>query len=1301
MNGLNHKSTDYPTLSAVALSSREDHKRMHWQAVFALLLAFIVLLCSTNTFAQKISQGTGGLWSSTSTWGGSIPTSGDDVTINTGTTVTADFTNTSIAACSCKSITIIGTLVNNTIGSGGTLAVYGNWDNSLGVYTPGTRSVTFYASSPSTILAGGTGVGKAFWTVIQASGTVSQLDDIKVDGNWNLSGGTWNVNTHDVYVTRNITIQSSATFMPTANTVYMQGGPNASLEMYGDNYFRGLVIDKSPNTATLGNNIQVNSQLTITSGSTLDVGGNYYVHLEGGWQNNGTFVHGTGSVVCEGAGPQLFNGSTITEFYDLHIENTSGLQTASVNLGQNVKVANTLFLTQGWIKTNSGFKVTMNSGSSISGGSQSSYVDGNLEWMYGLGNVSKNFPVGDNAWYAPIIADFANVSSPGGVTGSTTGSAHPNVNTSGISSSQDVQRFWTLIADGSFGFTGNYNVTPYWVASDQNSFTYSTAYIAKYNAGWSGLQVATSPQTDHCTGTFNGLGDYQVGNQSCTVVASISPSSPSMIYGGNVALIGIPSGGNGPYTHLWSGSGAGYLTPGTGISTPTFSGAPVGTYQLTYTVTDNGGCTASSSVTVSVAPKAIVGSITASNKVYDGNTSATITGRTLSGVIGSDAVSYTGGTATFSDKNVANGKTVTGTGLTLTGADASNYTVNGTATTTANITPLPITGNITASNKVYDGNTSATITSRTLSGVIGSDAVSYTGGTATFSDKNVANGKTVTGTGLTLTGADATNYTVNGTATTTANITPLPITGNFTASNKVYDGNTSATITSRTLTGVIGSDAVSYTGGTATFSDKNVANGKTVTGTGFTLTGTSANNYTVNGTATTTANITPLGITGNITASDKVYDGNTSATITSRTLTGVIGGDAVSYTGGTATFSDPNVGTGKTVTGTGLGLTGSSAGNYTVNSTATTTANITGSQSSYCNGNYLYLAEDDIDVHQITLQDGCIHSNNLVQFENPQSGHHGNVYAVNEIQVGPNVEFWGDVQAPYLNIHNNAVIHGNRSTSAVSNVTLPSFSFSNSSTTDYTVARNGTGSLAPCTRRNVTVQSGGTLTLTAAGIYNFRTLDIQNGAKLVVNVTNGAVEIRLTVDLHFQQNSTISFIPTSTTDVDGSYLLTFNKLGPATVNLENNCRVLGIINAPSAQVHLNNSSRFRGHITAHDVKAENNVTALYHSSSYPLPKASFQQGEEMVAAKQFELQQNYPNPFNPTTTIQYYLPNDQQVTLRVFDFYGREVTTLVNSTQTAGNYTVQFDAKDLPSGTYVCRLESDGVAVSRVMTLMK
>src|SRR5262249_858758 len=163
---------------------------------------------------------------------------------------------------------------------------------------------------------------------------------------------------------------------------------------------------------------------------------------------------------------------------------------------------------------------------------------------------------------------------------------------------------------------------------------------------------------------------------------------------------------------------------------------------------------------------------------------------------------------------------------------------------------------------------------------------------------------------------------------TTANISARHITGAFTASDKAYDGTTAATVLTRSTVGDVG--GVSLTGGTATFADKNVGTGKTVTLTGASLSGPDARNYILDSVARTKGNIAVLHITGAFTASDKIYDGTTAATVLTRSTVGDVGG--VSLIGGTATFDDKNVGTGKTVTLTGATLAGSEASNYFLDS---------------------------------------------------------------------------------------------------------------------------------------------------------------------------------------------------------------------------------------------------------------------------------------------------------------------------------------------------------------------------------
>ncbi len=85
----------------------------------------------------------------------------------------------------------------------------------------------------------------------------------------------------------------------------------------------------------------------------------------------------------------------------------------------------------------------------------------------------------------------------------------------------------------------------------------------------------------------------------------------------------------------------------------------------------------------------------------------------------------------------------------------------------------------------------------------------------------------------------------------------------------------------------------------------------------------------------------------------------------------------------------------------------------------------------------------------------------------------------------------------------------------------------------------------------------------------------------------------------------------------------------------------------------------------------------------------------------YSLEQNFPNPFNPTTNIQYSLPSSQFVTLKVYDILGKEVETLVEKRQSAGNYHVTFDGSRLASGIYIYQLKVGNFTSSKKLTLLK
>ena len=360
------------------------------------------------------------------------------------------------------------------------------------------------------------------------------------------------------------------------------------------------------------------------------------------------------------------------------------------------------------------------------------------------------------------------------------------------------------------------------------------------------------------------------------------------------------------------------------------AGGDAGNYILNNT---------SATTTADITAKPITVAATGSNRVYDQGVADAVT-LASSGVINGDTVNFFNTGATFADKNVGTAKTVTVAGISVTGSDAGNYSLNNTsATATADITAKSLTASYAGTHRVYDAGTSASVTAASTD-IISGDTVTFTQ-TAAFAAKNVGTGIAVNISSIALGGADAGNYSLINTSTTaTADITAKPITVAATGSSRVYDQGVNDGVTLAS-SGVLSGDTVGFANTGATFADKNVGTGKTVTVAGISATGSDAGNYSlINTSATTTADITAKPITVAATGSSRVYDQGVNDGVTLAS-SGVISGDTVGFANTSATFADKNVGTAKTVTVTGISVTGSDAGNYSLNNTsATATADI-------------------------------------------------------------------------------------------------------------------------------------------------------------------------------------------------------------------------------------------------------------------------------------------------------------------------------------------------------------------------
>lgn len=93
--------------------------------------------------------------------------------------------------------------------------------------------------------------------------------------------------------------------------------------------------------------------------------------------------------------------------------------------------------------------------------------------------------------------------------------------------------------------------------------------------------------------------------------------------------------------------------------------------------------------------------------------------------------------------------------------------------------------------------------------------------------------------------------------------------------------------------------------------------------------------------------------------------------------------------------------------------------------------------------------------------------------------------------------------------------------------------------------------------------------------------------------------------------------------------------------------------------------------------------------------------KDIEPVREFSLKQNYPNPFNPIATIEYSIPDNSLVTIKVYDLMGKEIATLVNKYQEYGSYIASWNATNFSSGIYIYRLTAGKYSLSKKMILNK
>jgi len=422
----------------------------------------------------------------------------------------------------------------------------------------------FSASGPSYISAfGGSAAGYVFFSLPSSSGTM--LID-------NTSTGAWVSN--NVYVKAGCTAQMDGNFSTTTGIGGYGLTVNGTLICPAANIANGSGIFTVSGGATLEVAIAtgINGAITTSGTRTFSPTANYVF--------NGTVAQVTGSYLPAA----LASPDTIT------ISNTAG-----VTLTQATLTTGTLLFTSGILNTGAFTMSVPGTATAVTGAGATSYVDGTLiKTISGLTSV--NYEVGD-VDYAPMALTLSPAGTGGSLGLKTTNGLHPSVATSGLSTANMANHYWTVTNAGAAGPT---TVTPKatYNAGDILGGSNASFVTQEYTgAAWLGSSIATTNTSSPYTSTpTTGIaeaslaGDYIFGNIFCGTLPITGTAT--VCSGATTGLSDATSGG------VWSSSTA---TIATVSATGSVSGVTAGTATITYT---KAACTVTDVVTVNPLPNA-------------------------------------------------------------------------------------------------------------------------------------------------------------------------------------------------------------------------------------------------------------------------------------------------------------------------------------------------------------------------------------------------------------------------------------------------------------------------------------------------------------------------------------------------------------------------------------------------------------------------------------------------------------------------------------------------------------------------
>uniref|UniRef100_UPI00321642D8 HYR domain-containing protein n=1 Tax=uncultured Draconibacterium sp. TaxID=1573823 RepID=UPI00321642D8 len=633
-----------------------------------------------------------GNWSDPATWGGTVPTTTDNVIIPNGVTVVVD------VAANCQNITIeSGGELNHGTTLATTLQINGNWTNN-GTYDGGTNGVVEFTGTVAASINGTTNfegliinIGSLLTTLtisgdvtVLSSGQLTMISglvtipgsgsfvvnpssglDIQEDAGFDVTGGT--LTTGDFTITNEglIRVAAGSTVNfgnDSGNEVHTQvdgafivtgGDVNIAGRLYnsasGTLPVLGLTagITVSGGTITLcteGNGLSTTGSLHVTATGTFDFSGGAIVFqnpstaateldlglLGGGIKNTtgGTFQFGNASTPP---------GSSFNISSDIPLDHVTSSANADLVLESNILVND----------------LSLNNATTIN-------LNGNALQQTIIGLTTYTFPIDDGSGNSiPVIITLNSGTIGAGayLEVSSAGSIHPN----NANSAHYLNRYWTLTVSGVT--SPSYDVSANYSAGDIANAAATNLLVGNYSLGWS--EIAGS----NVSGTLISFSSTSPGLsfsvlQDPTVVIT-NTSDPEVICDGSTVTLSANATGDPTITYLWTSSPSTTISPNNTTSVnvmpPSSPSNSITNYTYTITVTDGNGFTASDNIGVTVNPIPTVAATPATQQICPGGTITQID------ITNPNNVAGTTFSWTRDNTTILTGIATTGTGNTITG----------------------------------------------------------------------------------------------------------------------------------------------------------------------------------------------------------------------------------------------------------------------------------------------------------------------------------------------------------------------------------------------------------------------------------------------------------------------------------------------------------------------------------------------------------------------------------------------------------------------------------------------------------